>query len=89
MKKIKKSLQLNKEIITRLESANVQGGGGLIPLSGLDVCITADTICNCLDTHSMKPCVIVTRDASCTCPPPPGSSLCEDFKYNTIEGCII
>jgi len=26
MKKIKKSLQLNKEVITRLESANIQGG---------------------------------------------------------------
>jgi len=45
MKKITKSLQLNKEVITRLESANIQGGGSNVcqQQTEQEVCTTENT----------------------------------------------
>jgi len=48
MKKIKKSLRLNKEVITRLESASVQGGNKTVLDTGqfiTDTCICPSNTC--------------------------------------------
>jgi len=80
MKKIKKSLQLNKEVITRLESSNIQGGGIALPGGGVVIALP--------DQPNLSV-ICETRDAKCiisSCEP---TYACSNNCPPTVNVCVV